>query len=67
MTHIFRTKPDIPPIFLEHACIFLGVNVTFYDVVYTIHDVIRTAYTFPYTAKFMVVGVRHSKTQQIRR
>ena len=60
---------EIPRIFLEHSCIFLQVNVTFYDVVNMIHDVIRTADPFPYTAKFMSVGVRNSrpKTQQIRR
>ena len=32
---------------------FLRVNVTFYDAVNMIHDVIKTANTFPYTAKFM--------------
>ena len=37
-----------------------------YDVVNMIHYVIRTADPFPYTAKFMFVGVRHNKTQQIR-
>ena len=47
---------------------FLRVSVTFYDVVNMIHYVIRTAYPFPYTAKFMFVGDRHNKlTQQIRR
>ena len=45
----------------------LRVNVTFYDVVNIIHDVIRTANPFPYTAKFMFVGVRNNETQQIRR
>ena len=45
---------------------FLRVNVTFYDV-NMIHDVIRIANPFPYTAKFMFVGFRHNKTQQIRR
>ena len=39
----------------------------FYDVVNMNHYVIRTANPFPYTAKFMCVGVRHNKTQQIRR
>ena len=46
---------------------FLRVNVTFYDVVNKTHGVIRTDNPFPYAAKFMVVGVRHNKTQQIRR
>ena len=44
----------------------LRVNVTFYDAVNTMHDVIETPNPFPYTAKFMFVGVRHNKTQQIR-
>ena len=34
---------------------FLRVNVTFYDAVNMIHDVIRTLNPFPYTAKFMFV------------
>ena len=46
---------------------FLQVNVTFYDAVSTIHDVIRTANPFPYTAKFMFVGATNNRTQQIRR
>ena len=46
---------------------FLRVNGTFYDAVNVIHDVITTANPFPYTAKFMSVGVRNNKTQQIRR
>ena len=46
---------------------FLPVNVTFYDAVNVIHDVITTASTFPYTAKFLFVGVRNNKTQQIIR
>ena len=37
---------------------FLRVNVTFYDIVNMIHDVITTRNPFPYTAKFMFVGVR---------
>ena len=44
----------------------LGVNVTFYDAVNVIHDVITTANPFPYTTKFMFVGVRNNKTQLIR-
>ena len=46
---------------------FRRVNVTFYDAVNMIHDVIGTAYPFPYTAKFMFVDARNNKTQQIRR
>ena len=42
-------------------------NVTFYDVVSIIHDVVTIRNPFPYTAKFMFVGVRNNKTQQIRR
>ena len=45
---------------------FLRVNVTFHDAVIMIHDVISTANPFPDTAKFMFVGVRNSKTQQVR-
>ena len=40
---------------------FLRVNVTFYDEVNMIHDVIRTANPFSYTAKFMFVSVRNNK------
>ena len=46
---------------------FLQVNVTFYDAVNIIRDVVTTANPFPYTAKFMFVGVRNNKTQQVRR
>ena len=42
------------------------VNVTFYDVVNIIHDVITTPDPFPYTAKFMFVVVK-DKTQKFRR
>ena len=54
-TDIFRTWMD-----------FLPVNVTFYDAVNMIHDVIITANPFQYTAKFLFVGVRNNKTQHIR-
>ena len=60
---IFRTKTDIPWIFLERMH-FLRVNVTFYDAVNMIHDVITTPDPFPYTAKFMFVSVSYNKTQQ---
>ena len=46
---------------------FLRVYVTFYDAVNMIHHVITIANPFPYTAKFIFVGVRYNKTQQIRR
>ena len=46
---------------------FLRENLTFYDAVDIIHDVIRTADPFPYTAKIMFVVVKDNKTQQIRR
>ena len=42
---------------------FLRVNVTFYDAVNAIHDVIATADPFPDTAKSMFVGVISNKTQ----
>ena len=45
----------------------LWVNVTFYDAVSMIHDVIATANPFPCTAKFMFVDVRNNKTQKLRR
>ena len=41
---------------------FLRVNVTFYDAVNVIHDVITKANPTPYTAKFMFVGVRNNKS-----
>ena len=44
---------------------FLWVNVMFYDAVNVIHDIITTANPFPYTAKFLFVGVRNNKTQQL--
>ena len=36
------------------------------DAVNMINDVITTANPFPYTAKFVFVGVRNNKTQQVR-
>ena len=42
---------------------FLRVNVTFYDALKMIHDVISTANVFPYTAKFTFDSVRNNKTQ----
>ena len=41
---------------------FLRVNVTFYDAVNIIHDVITTPNPFLYTANFMFVGVRNNET-----
>ena len=46
---------------------FLLVNVTFYDAVNMIYDVIKTAGLFPYTAKFMFDCVINNKTQQMKR
>ena len=40
---------------------FLRVNVTFYDAVNVIHDVITKANPIPYTAKFLFVGVGNNK------
>ena len=45
----------------------LRVNVTFYDAVNIIHDVITIRNLFPYTAKFMFVGVKINETQRIGR
>ena len=39
----------------------------FYDAVIMINAIITTPDPFPYTAKFMFVGVRHNKMHQIRR
>ena len=41
----------------------MRVNVTFYDAVNIIYDVITTPNAFLYTAKFMFVGVRNNDTQ----
>ena len=46
---------------------FSAGNVTFYDAVNIIHDVISAANPFPDTAKSMFVGVRGNNTQQARR
>ena len=46
---------------------FVWVNVTFYDAVTMIHDVITTANLFPYTAKFMFDGARNNTSEQLRR
>ena len=46
---------------------FMRVNVTFYDAVNMIHDVINAANLFPYTAKFMFDGATNYKTEQVRR
>ena len=43
------------------------INVTFYDTFNMIHDVITTDNLFPYTVKFMFVGVRADKNQPIGR
>ena len=45
---------------------FLRVNATYYDTVNMIHDVIRTAHPFLYTAQTCVVGVRNNIAEQIR-
>ena len=46
---------------------FLRESVAFYDTVSVINDIIKTAKPFPNTAKFMFVGFRNNKAQQIRR
>ena len=49
------------------TCIrFLRLNVRFYDAVNMIHDFISTAYPYPDTAKFMFIGDKNNKTQQVR-
>ena len=44
---------------------FLSVNVTFYDAVNMIHDVIGTDNSFTYTAKFIFVGVRKDRIEYV--
>ena len=61
---MFRTKTDIPQIFLELECIFCGSTSRFMS---SQHDVITKANPFPDAAKFMSVGFRNNKTQQVRR
>ena len=39
----------------------------FYDAINVVHDVITTTNPFPYTAKFIFVGVKNNKPQEIRR
>ena len=46
---------------------FLHVNVTFYDAINAIHDVIITPNPHPYTAEFVFVVVRINNNQQMRR
>ena len=43
-----------------------GKRHFFMDAFSMIHDVITTASTFPYTAKFICVCVKNNRTQQIR-
>ena len=43
---------------------FLQVNVTLYDAVDVIHDVITTTNPIQYTVKFMFVVNKNNKTQQ---
>ena len=46
---------------------FLQVNVTFYEAVNIIHDVIIRGYLYPSTAEVVFEGVRSNIDQQIRR
>ena len=47
---------------------FPWVNVTYYDTINMIHDVITIANRFPYIAKFMFDCLRNNKTpQQMKR
>ena len=48
---------------------FLWANVTFYDAVIMIYDVIGTANPFLYrpTAKLMLVDFRNNRTKEIER
>ena len=46
---------------------FVRVDVTLYDAVNTIHNVIKTPNPFQDKATCMFVGVRNNNTQQIRK
>ena len=46
---------------------FLRVNVTSYDAVNMIHDVVRTANPFPYTAKLSVLEIIKLSKSDIER
>ena len=50
--------------YFENMNAFSAGKRRFYGAVYMIHDVIRTANPFPYTAEFMFFGVRNDTTQQ---
>ena len=41
---------------------FLRVHATLYDAISMVHDVSTTANPFPYTAKFMFVGVGNNNS-----
>ena len=43
---------------------FVQLNVTFYDAVNMIYDIITTANLFPYTT--MYDGARNNKSEQLR-
>ena len=45
---------------------FLRVNVTFYDVVIIVYDVIFTCNLYPYTATVGFVDVTSKNDQQVR-
>ena len=45
---------------------FLRVNAKFHDTVNMIHNVITTANSFSYTAKFIYVSDENNKTKKIR-
>ena len=45
--------------------IFLRVNITFYEAVKTIHDVLITPDLHPQASKFVYCGVLDNKDQQI--
>ena len=44
----------------------MRVNITFYDAVNMIHDVITTANLFPYTVKFMFDSARKNSPNLVR-
>ena len=45
---------------------FSAVNVTFYEALIMIHDVIKKANPFPYSAKFMFISITNSTNQTLK-
>ena len=65
----FSNKNDIPQIFLEQKVLYHQYfqNMKAFSAVNMNHNIITATNPFPYTAKFMFVGIRYNKTEQIIR